>query len=425
MRLTRAQLSWILYDMGSAAFALIVRTVFAPLLFKNSAHGVWEDAEATAWWGYAGSLAGLAAGVLAPYLGTLADAGGGKKRYLGIFLVLGLGATAGFCFTGAGDAYWVLALYFIGLVAFMAGNSFYDSLLLDVAPRGGMHRLSSRAYAWGYIGGVIPFLFCLIVTFAADAAAWTTKLAFVVTAVWWGVLSLPLFRDIREKRRARRRVSPLDGFRKLARTARELGKYRNAVIFLIAYFLYIDGVGTILMMATPLSRDIGISELWLIGTILGLQFLGFPFTLLYGKLSKRYSARRMIYVAIGIYVTITLLVGVMTLVESAEWKLGLFLLVAFLIGTSQGGIQSLSRSLFSGLIPRERAAEFFGFYNIFGKFTTIVGPVLIGVAAAVWNRSEYGIVLLSIPFLLGGWLLSRVRIPGEKNAGRYVEGRRA
>ncbi len=418
MKLTRAQRSWVQYDMGMASFALIVRTVFAALLFKNAAEGVWEGASATAYWGYAGSLAGLAAGVLSPFLGTLADAGGNKKRYLGFFLLLGVSSTIGFCFTGAGDARLVLFFYFTGLLAFMAGNSFYDSLLLDISPRGAMHRLSSMAYAWGYIGGVIPFIFCLIVMFASGGASWAMKLAFVITALWWSALSLPLFFCVHEKRRSGRLVSPLEGFRQLARTARELGCYRNAVIFLIAYFLYIDGVGTILMMATPLSRDIGIPELWLIGTILALQFLGFPFTLLYGSLAKRFSARRMIYVAIGVYILIALLVGVLPFLESAKFKLYIFLFAAFLIGTSQGGIQSLSRSVFSRLIPRNRAAEFFGFYNIFGKFTTIVGPVLIGVAVALWNRSELGILMLAVPFALGGVLLSRVEIPGEKRGAQ-------
>ena len=188
------------------------------------------------------------------------------------------------------------------------------------------------------------------------------------------------------------------------------------MIFLAAYFLYIDGVGTIFMMAAPLSQDIGIPPGWLFGTILALQFLGFPFTILYGRLARRIPARKLVYLAIGIYVLITLIVGIIPSLGSAGAKLAAFLIAAFLIGTSQGGIQSLSRSLFSELIPRERASEFFGFYNIFGKFTTVLGPILIGVAVWLFGRSEYGITLLAVPFLAGAWLLSRVAVPSERRS---------
>lgn len=188
------------------------------------------------------------------------------------------------------------------------------------------------------------------------------------------------------------------------------------MIFLVAYFLYIDGVGTIFMMAAPLSQDIGIPPGWLFGTILALQLLGFPFTILYGRLARRIPARKLVYLAIGIYVLITLIVGIIPSLGSADAKLAAFLIAAFLIGTSQGGIQSLSRSLFSELIPRERASEFFGFYNIFGKFTTVLGPILIGVAVWLFGRSEYGITLLAVPFLAGAWLLSRVAVPSERRS---------
>ena len=417
MKFSRAQISWILYDMANAAFALIVRTVFAPMFYKNYAAVGMDPATATSSWGLVSSAAGLLAGILAPWLGAMADAGGGRKRCLGGFMAAGLLAVVGLCFAGTGDSTLVLTLYFVSLVSYMGSNSFYDSLLVDVSPRGSLHRLSTVAYAWGYIGGLIPFFFCLGIMFLAGSDSMAgMKISFLIAAAWWCFLALPLFRNVRE-RRSGERISPLDGFRRLAATAREIGRYRNVVLFLVAYFLYIDGVGTIFMMATPLSVDIGISSAWLLCTILALQFLAFPFTMLYGRLSRVVPARTLVYWAIGVYVLVSLLCGVIPSLTSPTHKLWVFLAVAFLIGTSQGGIQSLSRSLFSRLIPRERASEFFGFYNIFGKFTTVLGPILIALAAGVSGRSEYGIALLVIPFVAGGLLLSRVKFPEESQGG--------
>lgn len=247
------------------------------------------------------------------------------------------------------------------------------------------------------------------------------KGAFVLAALWWCALSVPLFRNVRERPpRARVRVGLLDGFRRLAATAREIGNYRNAVIFLIAYFLYIDGVGTIFMAATPISLGIGITPEWLLGTILALQLIGCPFTILYGRLLPADSGPE------------ADLRGDRSLPDDLSFWWGCFRLLPDPAPEADGvsgggvpdrhfagGIQSLSRSLFSRLIPRERSSEFFGFYNIFGKFTTVLGPVLVGIAVKYSGRSEYGILLLAIPFLAGGWLLSRVNIPPEgKTAGK-------
>ena len=420
MRLNRAQLSWICYDMANAAFALIVRTVYAPLFFKDYSAAGMDPTFATGVWGYVSSAAGLAAGVLAPWLGSVADANAGRKKFLGGFLVLGAAATLALCFTGKGGAGVMLIFYFTALVAYMASNSFYDALLPDVAGRGASDRISSLSYAWGYIGGVIPFLVCLGVSLLfRDSPGFAFRFAFVATAVWWVALAIPMFRLVGEhKRSGGSRIGALDGFRKLWKTAREVRRHRDAALFLVAYFLYIDGVGTILLMATPISVDIGIPALWLLLTILGLQFLAFPFTLLYGRLARKFGARRMLYAAIGVYVAIAALVGLIPCFESTGAKRGLFLFAAFLIGTSQGGIQSLSRSFFTRLIPKGQAAEFFGFYNIFGKFTTILGPILVGLAGWLFGRSEIGIALLGVPFLLGGWLLGKVRLPSEREATR-------
>ena len=410
---TKPQWCWLLYDVANAAFALVVRAVFAPLFFMLCAKDLWPDGLATGYWGLVSSAAGIAAGVCSLYCGALADACGRRKGFFGFFLALGVGATLGLCLTGRGDGEAILWLYFGALASYMIANSFYDSLLFAVAAPRDFHRLSTVAYGWGYVGGLVPFLGCLAAGWLLKDEFRTAKVAFVIAGAWWAALSLPLFAGVRENAAERRAVRWYDGFRELLRTGRELKHYRGALLFLVAYFLYIDGVSTILLMATPISVEIGISQMVLLLTMLGVQVVGCPSTILFGRLAQRFGARRMVYWALAVYVATAALVGGMTLTAHTGVKTALFGLVALLIATAQGGIQSLSRSLFGMLVPPEKASEFFGIYNIFGKFTTIVGPVLIYCASRLLGRSEYGVVMLIVPFVLGGWLLSKVKFPKE------------
>lgn len=404
MKLDTPQKSWVAYDMANAAFALIVRTVFAAILFKYCADEAWGKENTTAYWGYVCSLAGIVAGVISITLGFQADKLHCKKKFLAAFVLTGVLSTAAFALMQKGMAWGVLSLSFISLGCYMSANSFYDSLLISVAPPSQRDRLSSFAYACGYVGGVIPFIPCLVLSALMTDKIAAVRCSFIIAALWWGVLTLPLIFHVREKKENAER----DGSLNFISNFKELLKNKNLLLFLIAYFLYIDGVGTIYTMAAPIAADIGITTAQLLAVILGLQFLAFPCTLLYGKLSSRFHPRNLVLFAIGIYIVIALLALLLTLPGLKDYRLHIFITLAVLIGTSQGGIQSLSRSLFSRIVPSAKAAEFFGIYNLFGKFTTIVGPLLVGLAAALWGKSEAGIALLVIPFLAGAILLTRV-----------------
>ena len=282
----------------------------------------------------------------------------------------------------------------------MCANSLYDSLLPDIADADHRDRISVAGYAAGYIGGVIPFLGCLALMLALENKTLAMRIAFLIAGSWWLLLSMPLFFRVRENK-LRREV------RRFRDSAKEVWQNKKIRCFLISYFLYIDGVGTIYLMATPIAVDIGISESALLLTILGLQFYAFPCTLLYGKLAGKFGSVKMVTFAIATYVAASMLVGMMPLIPSQSGKLLIFIVLAVIIGSSQGGIQSLSRSFYSRIIPEGKSAEYFGFYNLFGKFTTVVGPVLVFVMVRLTGFSEFGILMLAVPFVCGGILLNK------------------
>ena len=403
MKYSAQQLSWLLYDPANAAYALIVRTVFAPLFLGYCAKGIYTDSQITSSWSVCASIAGIVAGVISVLCGPWADRRR-KKRFM-VFLATAAGilSTAGFILIPGKIPQMVLALSFIGLMSYMIANSFYDSLLPGIAAPQERDHLSTTGYAWGYAGGVGSFLLCLAPVFMLEAP-YSFYCAFAIAAVWWTLGTIPLYRNVRESDSAQTVY-------RLRETFTYIFKEKNILLFLISYFLYIDGVGTILLAATPLADGLKISAANLLITILALQFIGLPCTLLYGKFAKRFSARALVITAIAVYITIALLVTAMSVCTDLPTRQVIFIICAALIGTSQGGIQSLSRSLFSRIIPAERAAELFAVYNIFGKFTTIVGPLFILIATRFTGKAELGITMLILPFTAGALMLSRVKIP--------------
>ena len=390
---------------------MIVRTVVAPIFFASFANGIISKSVSTASWGYSCSIAGIVAGVISVCCGPLIDAKRRKVQAVAIFTVIGILSTLAYIAVpllgNPGLMPWViLVINFIGIICFMGANSFYDSLLINITAKEERDKVSSVGFALGYAGALLSFLLCMPLTKFADGKYFFAG-AFAIAAIWWGIGALPLLKNVREQA-----DSALPQSIKLRDTLKFIWAQKNILIFLAAYFLYIDGVGTIMMQATLIANALKISESNIMITILALQVIGLPFTLLFGWLAQKFSAKTMIYTAVIIYIAIAIIVTCMSFSENLQLRQILFYIAAGLIGTAQGGIQSLSRSLFSKIIPQNRAAELFAVYNIFGRFTTIVGPLLlIPLAVLLWNKAELGISLLIIPFSLGALLLTKVKVP--------------
>jgi UMF1 family MFS transporter len=397
-----------MYDWANSAFTTTVMAGFVPVLFKEY-WGAGADASETSFrLGLTNSLASLVVAVMAPALGAVADAGGTRKRFLFVCTALGVIATAALATVGRG-AWETAALVFgLGVVAFSAAMIFYDSLLMDVSTPETSDRVSARGFALGYLGGGLLFAVNVLMTqkphwfFLPDASA-AARVSFVTVAVWWALFSIPLFRRVHERGvRTPRSSTVREGFRELLDTFHHLRHHRTAFLFLLGYWLYIDGVSTIVRMAVDYGISLGFPSSALIGALLLTQFVGFPASIWFGRIGERYGARTGIFIAIGVYIGICLWGYRLAHI----WE---FYALATAIGLVQGGINSLSRSLFSRLTPHERSAQFFGFYNTVGRFSAVLGPVLMGAVARETHNPRLSMLALTTLFIAGALFLARVR----------------
>jgi UMF1 family MFS transporter len=407
-QMSKEERSWILYDVANSAFVLIMVTTIMPIFFKDVAAQGMDPAVSTANWGFANSLASLLLAAAAPILGTFADYPGAKKRYLTLFMAAGILFTVALVFVEAGQ--WLICLIFfvIAKVGFAGANIFYDAFLVDITTKARMDQVSAKGFAWGYVGSVVPFVMVIWLIMQSSGSTplsvSATRISFIIVALWWLLFSIPILRNVHQTHHVPPAASPIkESFSRLAGTFKDLKRHKQAFLFLVAYFFYIDGVDTIIVMATSYGRDIGLGVSTLILAILMIQLVAFPFTLMYGRLAKKYSTRHMLYTGIVVYMIITVIGYFIPALPSLSQKTMVFWILAFLVATSMGGVQALSRSYFGKLIPAERSAEFFGFYNIFGKFAAITGPFLMGLTSHLTGDSRYGI--LSILLLLGLGLL--------------------
>jgi UMF1 family MFS transporter len=360
---------------------------------------------------------------MASVLGTMSDFRGYRKKLFTPFWILGVAATAALVLVGADAWIFALVLYIFTFIGFSGANIFYDASLPDVTTPSRMDMVSSMGFGYGYIGGsTIPFLISLGVIavlsgmdFSGGLPIAGVKFSFALTALWWLVFTIPFLKNFRQTSGIDPVPTPVAvSFRRLAETFRNIRNYKKLFLFLLAYFFYIDGVNTIIKMATNFASSIGVGMLVLLGAVVGIQILAFPFALLYGRLAGRFGARAMLFTGIGVYTIITALGTAMPLVPAAA-VIPVFIAVAFLVATSQGGIQALSRSYFASLIPDENSSgKFFGLYDSMGKFAAVLGPFLMGafprIAFLMGIADErvaysFGVGAIFILFLGGGALL--------------------
>lgn len=415
-KFTGIEKSWILYDVANSAFVLVMVTTVMPIFFKDIA-AVGVPAElSTSYWGYANSIASLILAILAPVMGVFADFRDSKKKFFLFFLIVGLFFNVSLGFVGEGS--WVLCIIFFVLarVGWSGTNLFYDAFLVDVTEKERMDRVSAAGFGWGYIGSVIPFLVVmgLILLWKEPGQSGAigempARVGFIIVAVWWFIFSLPMLKNVKQKYYIEKVANPVrDGFGRLWNTFRDIKQYKQVFMFLLAYFFYIDGVGTMISMAAVYGRDAGLGVTLLLVVILMIQVVGFPFSILYGKLSERFGVKPMLFVGIAVYTVVSFFGFMLPDIANETMKVGAFWFMAFLVASSQGGIQSLSRSLYGKLIPPEKSSEFFGFYNIFGKFASIMGPALLGGVGALTGHSKWGVLSIVVLFMLGAFFLTKV-----------------
>ncbi|MGL4368654.1 MAG: MFS transporter [Spirochaetota bacterium] len=414
-KMTKQEKSWILYDVANSAFTLIIVTTFMPLFFKGVASKGIDSALSTANLGFANSAASLILALMSPVLGAIADNKGIKKKFVFLFLMTGIVFTSMFTLVGEGDWVLCIVLYVIASVGYMGANVFYDAFLNDVTTHDRADWISSNGYAWGYIGSVIPFILCLVIylkpgLFGIGSNITAIRAVFIITALWWLICSIPLLLNVTQIHGIEGAKNPVrESFARLISTFKDIKKYRNVFLFMLAYFFYIDGVYTIIKMAIAYGMEMGLSQSSLLIIVLAIQIIAFPCALVFGRLAQKFSARRMLFAGIGVYFIIAILGFSMAYITDMKVKLAILWAMALLVGMAQGGIQALSRSFFCKIIPKEKSAQFFGFFDIFGKFATVLGPLLMGIAAAVTGSSSYGVLALVILFAVGGGLLMRVK----------------
>ena len=412
-------LPWAFYDWANSAYATTVLSGLYPVFFSDfwSPRGTPPE-KVLSWLGTANSTAGVIVACLAPMLGAIADRGGARKRFLLFFASMGIVMTASLHFVAQGHWLVALMLYVSATIGFSGANIFYDSLLVTVADEGKFDMVSALGYSLGYLGGGSLFLFNVIMvrnpaTFGfADTAA-AVRFAFILTGIWWAVFSIPLFLWVKETKLAGEKVPAgqaiAAGLRQLIQTFRHIYSLKVVFLFLVAYWLYIDGVDTIVLMATSYGKSLGFDSQKLITALLITQFVGFPAAIAFGKMGERIGARRAVLIGLTVYLGVTIWGYRM---KSANEFFGL----AIVIGLVQGGVQSLSRSMYARLIPQDKAGEFFGFYNMLGKFAAVLGPTLMSIVAVTTGNPRLSIFAVAALFVAGGTLLYFVREPGRQDA---------
>ena len=392
--LTKKELSWVLYDVGNSAFVML-STALIPVYFASIAE---PGSSVVVAWGYAETVASLILALLMPVLGSLADIAGNKKKFLVGFA--GTGAVACAALGVPQHALAFLVVYVFAAIMLNGSMVFYDAFLVDATTEDRYDKVSSHGYAWGYLGSCIPFIVCLAVVLGGPSFGLSAmvgmKIAFVVTALWWIAFTVPLAKNVQQlhgKKRSERMVhATVMG---LLNTLKSIVHDRRLLFFMLAFFFYIDGVHTVIKMSTSYGTDLGIDSTQLVLALLVTQFVAFPSAIAYGNLAKRFGTKRMLMVGVLAYFFIVLFAAFFLKSAFEFW------ILAICVGLFQGGIQALSRSEYGKLIPKERANEYYGFFDIFGKYAAVMGTFLVSFFTQVTGSSSLGVLSIAVLFVAG------------------------
>jgi len=425
MKITKQEKSWILYDWANSVYATIMMAAVVPIYFSTIAEAAGQEGDY--WWSIATMVAMLVTAVVAPLIGAFADYWGYKKKLFVIFLIIGLGFTAYSAITLS----WVglMVGYAVSHMAFNAGNLVYDSFLPDVTTRDRMDKISAYGFAFGYIGGsTIPFIVSIALIQFGDKIGLTgtlpIQISIGIAVVWWLVFSIPFLKNIKQTHGIDKPEKGIfaETFANIAKTALKIYHDKRIFYFVIAYFFYIDGVGTVITMSTAYGTTLKLDATGMILALLVTQLVAFPCSIVFGNIAKKIGSIKMLLVAIIVYLAVCIIGFIMGFGLEESWfgvetALVLFWILAVMVGTVQGGIQALSRSYFGKIIPPDNAGEFFGFFDIFGKFAAIIGPGLYALTKGMTGRSSFAILSLVILFLVALIIMS----VGKKHFGSEPE----
>ena len=396
-KLTRLEKFWILYDVGNSSFILLAATII-PIYFNYIAGKAGlSEVQYLAYWGYAASIVTLIVAVLGPVLGTIADTKGYKKPIFTIFMIIGVIGCAALSIPKSWVAF--LVIFIIAKVGYSASLVFYDAMLADVTTPERMDQVSSHGYAWGYIGSCVPFLVSLIFVLFHEKIGMTMAnammIAFGLNALWWLLVTIPLLKNYKQIHYIEKQEHPIRlSFSRLGHAFRDLKGHRKILLFLLAFFFYIDGVYTVISMATAYGSALGLNSNGLLAALLVTQIVAFPFALIFGRAAKKYETGKLIKICILAYTGIALF----AIQLDKQWE---FWVLAVCVGMFQGAIQALSRSYFAKIIPPEKAGEFFGLFDICGKGASFMGTALVGICAQITGTPNSGIFAIVVMFIIG------------------------
>ena len=401
---SKKELSWILYDCANSAYSMAITTALFPIYF-----GMVGGNEMNL--GYYNSFASIIIAIISPILGTIADFKGMKKKLFTLFSLIAIFSTLFLSFANKFGLPLLMAFFVLGSVTFAGGNIFYDAFLVDVTNDERMDKISTAGFAYGYIASVIPFMFCLgaVLIFGMKNPL-GYQIGFVITALWWLILTIPMYKNVEQIYGVEPVPNPVrESFKTIFNTLKDIKKNKIVVIFLCSYFLYIDGVDTIIKMVIPYSKSVldadKFNTLVLLGILIYVQIVAFPFAIIYGRVASKFGTRNMIKLGIATYMISVIFAYFMS-------NLVHVFVLSTLIASAQGGIQALSRSYYAKIIPKENANEFFGFYNIFGKFAAIIGPFIMSLITTLTGNPRYSILGI-IPLFVVGYLVM-LQLPKEE-----------